>query len=89
MLKVLSKESLKKLDKKTIERQGISSLKLMERACVNFIKWFEDKFPNTNKVKVLSGSGNNGGDALLISKMLLEKNYDVKVFLYQSKKNTK
>ena len=86
MLKVLSKESLKKLDKKTIERQGISSLKLMERACVNFIKWFEDKFPNTNKVKVLSGSGNNGGDALLISKMLLEKNYDVKVFLYQSKK---
>ena len=86
MLKVLSKESLKELDKKTIKRQGISSLKLMERACVNFIKWFENKFPNTNKIKVFCGSGNNGGDALCISRMLLERNYKVKVFFFQPKK---
>ena len=86
MLKVFSSKQLKLLDQKTIEKQKITSLKLMKKACDAFLKWFEPRFSKSDRIKIFCGSGNNGGDALCISRMLLERNYKVKVFFFQAKK---
>jgi len=86
MLKVFSSKQLKFLDQKTIEKQRITSLKLMKKACDAFLKWFEPRFSKSDRIKIFCGSGNNGGDALCISRMLLERNYKVKVFFFQAKK---
>jgi len=80
MIKIISGRDIKLLDVITIEKEGISSLQLMERACMTFIKWFKSNFSNSNKIKIFCGSGNNGGDALLISKILIEMKYNVQVF---------
>jgi len=81
MLKVLSSLNLKSLDLKTIKNKKISSLILMERACESFIKWYVSKFSKSNKIQIFCGFGNNGGDALLISNMLYERGYKLKVFI--------
>ena len=85
MLKVLSSSNLKSLDLKTIENKKISSLILMKRACERFIKWFISKFSQSNKIQIFCGFGNNGGDALLISNMLYDRGYNVKVFILNNK----
>ena len=85
MLKVLSSSNLKSLDLKTIENKKISSLMLMKRACERFIKWFISKFSQSNKIQIFCGFGNNGGDALLISNMLYDRGYNVKVFILNNK----
>lgn len=76
-MKVLSNEQLRTADRATIERQGISSLELMEQAaerCADFL--LEFLIPS-DRVAVMAGMGNNGGDALVISRLLLAAGLNV------------
>lgn len=79
-MKIFSTALIRKLDEYTIQHEPIASIDLMERAacslCNKILEYF--KF---SSFCVLAGPGNNGGDALALSRMLLEKNYSVKVFL--------
>jgi len=86
MLKVLSSKNLKSLDLKTIENQNISSLILMRRACDSFITWFLSQFSKSNKIQIFCGFGNNGGDALLISNILYDIGYNIKVYFLNHQK---
>jgi NAD(P)H-hydrate epimerase len=80
-MKIFASSQIKEIDKLTIEREPVSSILLMERASMQFTSWFTSHFDSSNPVVVFAGSGNNGGDALAISRMLIEKQYQVKVFL--------
>ena len=70
------------LDKKTIEEIGIPSLVLMERAALGI---YHDMINNPDldltKTLVLVGSGNNGGDALVVARLLYTHDYDVSIAL--------
>jgi hydroxyethylthiazole kinase-like uncharacterized protein yjeF len=68
----------------TIQKEPITSIRLMERASMQFTNWFTDRFENSQSVVVFAGPGNNGGDALAISRMLIERHYNVKVYLLSS-----
>jgi NAD(P)H-hydrate epimerase len=81
MLKILSAEQIKALDEYTIQHEPITSIDLMERACRAFVNWFTVHFDATNKVGIICGTGNNGGDGLGIARMLLEWGYTVKVWI--------
>lgn len=81
MLKILNTSQIKGLDAYTIEHEPIPSIELMERACKGFVTWFTEKFDATNKVGVVCGPGNNGGDGLGIARMLSELGYPVKVWI--------
>ncbi|MBL7916916.1 MAG: NAD(P)H-hydrate dehydratase [Bacteroidia bacterium] len=78
---ILNKEQLKFVDEFTIQHEPISSILLMERAaraCVIKIL----KFINENTaIFVFCGKGNNGGDGLAITRMLLERGYNAKACL--------
>lgn len=52
----------------------------MERAARSLCNKYLESF-RFSSFCVLAGPGNNGGDALALARMLLEKNYCVKVFL--------
>ena len=70
-------KQMKTADSFTINELKIPSLELMERAaraCVDHIK---DWKINLNKICVLCGSGNNGGDGFAIARMFAWEGCDV------------
>lgn len=79
MMKVFTVEQIRKLDALTIEHEPITSVDLMERAARQCFQWIEGHFPKEKKILVLCGTGNNGGDGLVIARMLAQKKRAVAV----------
>lgn len=71
-----------KLDKITIRDQNISSLDLMERASELLFQRID--LENVNNVIVIIGPGNNGGDGLVIARLLAENKLDISVVYVNS-----
>lgn len=84
MIKLFAPARLRELDSYTIREQGITSFDLMERAARAFTDAFCRHWPTPMEVVVLAGPGNNGGDALAVARMLFEKQYPVRVFLFNT-----
>ena len=81
MIKILSAQQIRALDVYTIQHEPISSIDLMERACRAFVGWFTERFDETQKVAIVCGTGNNGGDGLGIARLLKMWGYPVNVLL--------
>ena len=81
-MKILSAEKIREADAATIKNESIASIDLMERASQQFTKAFIEIFHDKRPmVMVFAGPGNNGGDGLAVSRMLLEQGYKVKIFI--------
>lgn len=79
-MKILSVEQIQEVDEKTIRYDGISSLDLMKRASVAFYDWFTSRYMDkSTSILIFSGVGNNGGDGLMIARLLHKSGYNVKV----------
>jgi len=68
------------IDSYTIEHEPVKSIDLMERASIAFYKRFVELYPHGD-VTVLVGPGNNGGDALALSRMLWQDGRHVDVWI--------
>ncbi len=88
MIKVLDTDQLKKLDQQTIQHEASSSIDLMERAAEAFVQWVVQHFKATHKIGIICGTGNNGGDALAIARLLKNWSYPVKVWIIQGGKES-
>ena len=77
MIPVLTKEQAYKLDKDTIENGRLSQEELMDNAGKAVAQSFCEKIDNpfNQKVVVVCGKGNNGGDAVIVHSYL--KHYGV------------
>lgn len=84
-MKILLSSQIRQADAYTIQHEPVSSLDLMERASMAFTNWFMDHFNQDRSIKIVAGSGNNGGDGLAVARLLLEKGYQVKVYAIKSK----
>ena len=81
-MKLLSVDQMKALDAYNIEKEGGSSLELMERASRAVVDEIVTLLPSTNtRIVVFAGSGNNGGDGLAIARQLGRGGYKVEVYL--------
>ncbi|WP_298355094.1 NAD(P)H-hydrate dehydratase [Runella sp.] len=80
-MKIFSVSQIRAWDAFTIANEPIQSLDLMERASCSFVKWFCERFDDRQCVKIFCGMGNNGGDGLAIGRLLLQKHYNVQVFI--------
>lgn len=69
------------MDKYTIEELGVDILQLMEVAGLEAAKIAADVFPKGGTVTVLTGTGGNGGDALVAAKWLRNWGYTPQVVL--------
>lgn len=80
-MKIFTTSQIAELDDYTIVNGPISAIDLMERASLLVAGRIIATFDNTVCMAVFVGPGNNGGDALAISRMLALKDYKVDVFL--------
>jgi hydroxyethylthiazole kinase-like uncharacterized protein yjeF len=71
-------EQMRAIDAWAIERQGTPSLQLMERAGQGVAAALEAAFPD-GPVAVVCGKGNNGGDGLVVARLLRERGRSVSV----------
>ena len=81
-MKIFTSAQVHELDKFTIENEPIKSIDLMERAAKALTQAITDNWRNNTPVIIFAGPGNNGGDALAVARMLVEKDYDVKAYLF-------
>jgi len=88
MLKILSTNQIKELDRATIFKQGITSVELMERAATEVVNWITERYETGSTFKVFCGPGNNGGDGLAIARLLLKRKYKAQVYVLNSEKTT-
>ena len=81
-MKIFSAAQLKKADELSIKNQNITSTQLMERAASHVSAEIHKRLQNSDiAIKIFCGVGNNGGDGLVIARQLIEKGYNVKVFV--------
>jgi hydroxyethylthiazole kinase-like uncharacterized protein yjeF len=81
-MKILSKEQIYEGDRITIERQGISSTDLMERAGMQVFNWLHARLQGAQlPVHIFCGIGNNGGDGLVVARHLVVHGYNVKTYV--------
>lgn len=82
-MKIFNAQALQSLDRATCETQGIDSIQLMERAAEAISYEIISRFLPSQRIVVIAGPGNNGGDALAVARMLMEQGYKrVEVFLF-------
>ena len=62
-----------------MEHEPITSLLLMERAGATCSEWIADYInrKRINDIRIFCGSGNNGGDGLVIARLLSEQPMEV------------
>jgi hydroxyethylthiazole kinase-like uncharacterized protein yjeF len=71
-MKILTAAQMREIDRITIEELGMPSLTLMENAGLRFVEVLESRFAPIaqQRIAILCGKGNNGGDGLVIARQL-------------------
>ena len=85
-MKVLTAAQMQEADRLTTERYGIPSLQLMENAGAAIAEFLRERFAGLTrrKIVVLCGKGNNGGDGLVIARLLKESGCSPEVILFSN-----
>jgi len=80
---VVTAEQMREMDRLTIQKYGIPSLTLMERAGAGIVTAILKRFPRAAKrgVLVVAGKGNNGGDGFVVARLLKRKRIPCEVAL--------
>ncbi len=69
-MKILNPQQTREWDAYTIANEPILSIDLMERASQQLFKWIAEHYSCEESFVVFAGTGNNGGDALALARML-------------------
>ncbi|MFS4467751.1 NAD(P)H-hydrate dehydratase [Maribacter sp. 2210JD10-5] len=81
-MKLFTAEQIYSADKFTIEKQGISSDELMERAAIQIFNWMHLRMQGAPvKIHLFCGIGNNGGDGIALARHLQEHGYNIGVYV--------
>jgi len=82
MLKLFSSVQVRKADAYTIQNEPVQSIDLMERAAGSCVEWM-NKFPGlaSKSIHIFCGPGNNGGDGLVIARLLNKHNIKTTAYI--------
>nr|WP_292966451.1 NAD(P)H-hydrate dehydratase [Muricauda sp. UBA7809] len=81
-MKIFSAQQIYEADKSTIQKEGISSDELMERAATQVFEWMHSRLRGTQvNIKLFCGIGNNGGDGMVLARKLNEHGYSISVYV--------
>ncbi|MGV6828613.1 MAG: NAD(P)H-hydrate dehydratase [Flavobacteriales bacterium] len=81
-MKIFSAQQFYEGDAITIKKQQISSTVLMERAGKLIFDWLHSRMDGAQvPIHIFCGVGNNGGDGLVIGRLLLESGYQVNNYI--------
>lgn len=79
-IKILPIEIIRELDAYTIAHEPINSKDLMERAAFACYTWINGTIDSLQSFKIFCGMGNNGGDGLILARLLHDDGHTVEVF---------
>jgi NAD(P)H-hydrate epimerase len=82
-MKIFSAEQIKAWDEYTMREEPITSEQLMERAAGRCFAWVVAQFPSQSSFTVCCGKGNNGGDGLVIARLLAQQGKTVSVYVLE------
>jgi ADP-dependent NAD(P)H-hydrate dehydratase / NAD(P)H-hydrate epimerase len=83
-MKILSAAEMQRIDRLTSDRYGVPSLTLMENAGLGVVDFLTEHYAplDQQRIAILCGRGNNGGDGLVIARLLREQRLQPRVFLF-------
>ncbi len=88
-MKIFTAAQIREWDNYTIKEEPVAAIDLMERAATACFTWIKENIATTKSFTIFCGSGNNGGDGLVIARLLQKAKYSVGVYVLESKKRTK
>ena len=80
-MKILSIDKIREADQYTIEHELIRFVDLMERAAGQVFEWLKPRIKKEDKIKIFCGMGNNGGDGLVVARLLANEGFAPEVFM--------
>lgn len=81
-MKIFSAEQLYEADKTTVEKEQITSEELMERAGTQIFQWLHQRLNGAPvPIRIFCGIGDNGGDGLVVGRLMIEHGYNVIVYV--------
>jgi NAD(P)H-hydrate epimerase len=83
-MKIYSPEQLRAWDRYTIDHEPVRPEALMERAAGRSADWILEHCPHPVRVMVFCGTGNNGGDGLVIARRLWQEALVVETWILDS-----
>ncbi|MGN0346534.1 MAG: NAD(P)H-hydrate dehydratase [Lachnospiraceae bacterium] len=83
MKQALTASQMQEAERFTIEKLGVPSIVLMERAALAVTNWIMTLYPKTEGFNVIlfCGVGNNGADGLAVARQLFQERYGVSVYV--------
>jgi hydroxyethylthiazole kinase-like uncharacterized protein yjeF len=88
-MKITTAEEMRAIDRVTTERFGVPSLTLMETAGGAVARFILKHYPEANRVAVICGKGNNGGDGFVVARKMHRAGRVVEVLLLASRTELK
>lgn len=86
-MKIINSKQSREVDLKTMELEPISSIDLMERAGEMCVEEITNVINKESSVAIFCGIGNNGGDGLVIARLLHQKGFSVQCYIIQISDN--
>ena len=83
-MRIFSTSAVKTVDALTVQYEPITPFELMERASCVLVRAVVEFFPACRHFAIFAGTGNNGGDGLVMARLLIEKGCMVDVYMYDS-----
>ncbi|MDR1876163.1 MAG: NAD(P)H-hydrate dehydratase [Flavobacteriaceae bacterium] len=83
-MKIFKAIQIRECDEYTIQHESILSIDLMERAVSACFQWIKNKYSKEYTYYIICGKGDNGGDGLALSRLLLNEKYKVETYVIQS-----
>lgn len=80
-MKIVSAAEMRAIDRLTSERFGVPSLTLMENAGSVVARFIVDEYAQAERIGVVCGKGNNGGDGFVAARKLAETGRSARVLL--------
>jgi ADP-dependent NAD(P)H-hydrate dehydratase / NAD(P)H-hydrate epimerase len=80
-MKIVTAAEMREIDRATSERFGVASVVLMENAGSAVARFILSDYPKTERVGIVCGKGNNGGDGYVVARKLVEAGRAVRVLL--------
>ena len=87
-MKILTASEMQRIDRLTTERYGVPSLTLMENAGRAVVEFLGARLAPLaqQRIVILCGKGNNGGDGLVVARLLRAHGADPRVLLFADPK---